>query len=120
MPYDPDCVFCDILRHDINEQIELAFDDSVVITPINPVVPGHKLLIPDTHVCDIADNPSVTANVMGDVSFYMRHMEWGDCNVITSRGASATQTIFHMHIHLIPRAEGDGLLLPWSKHERAS
>ncbi|MFI0712504.1 HIT domain-containing protein [Streptomyces inhibens] len=35
-------------------------------------------------------------------------------NVITSRGPSATQTIRHLHIHLVPRADGDGLLLPWT------
>jgi histidine triad (HIT) family protein len=40
--------------------------------------------------------------------------EMGPCNLITSKGREATQTVFHMHLHLVPRAENDGLLLPWS------
>lgn len=34
-------------------------------------------------------------------------------NLITSRGAAATQSVFHLHLHLVPRTEGDGLALPW-------
>ncbi len=49
----------------------------------------------------------------------MRHAaelaaEVGDCNVITSRGAAATQTVRHLHVHVVPRRQGDGILLPWT------
>ena len=40
-------------------------------------------------------------------------------NLITSIGAAATQTVFHLHVHVVPRHEGDGLLLPWSNQERS-
>jgi diadenosine tetraphosphate (Ap4A) HIT family hydrolase len=38
----------------------------------------------------------------------------GDCNLITSDGAAATQTVKHLHVHIVPRRDGDGLTLPWS------
>ena len=43
-----------------------------------------------------------------------RHHEPRDYNVITSAGRAATQTVMHLHFHLVPREPGDGLMLPWS------
>lgn len=39
-------------------------------------------------------------------------------NIITSRGSAATQTVYHLHLHVVPRREGDGLGLPWTDRQR--
>ncbi len=114
----PGCVFCDIIHNDSQNQVEAVIGNSVVITPLGPVTPEHKLVIPRIHISDITVNPSITAGVMGAAAVYLQRMGWGACNVITSRGRAATQTVFHMHVHLIPRSVGDGLVLPWTEQNQ--
>lgn len=90
----------------------------VAFRPLNPVVPGHTLIVPTRHVEDFADDPDVTAKVMRFAAEYVASDEWGDSahvNLITSRGVDATQSVFHFHVHLVPRWPDDGLKLPWSK-----
>lgn len=108
------CPFCRVAASDPEGQIEAVVGDSIVITPLNPVVEGHKLVIPVTHVESAAEDPGVTGWAMRDTAVYLQRAGVGDCNIITSVGAAATQTVRHLHIHVIPRAEGDGLQLPWT------
>jgi diadenosine tetraphosphate (Ap4A) HIT family hydrolase len=116
-----DCVFCQIAGPDPRGQVEWRGHDSVVITPLSPVVPGHRLVIPRIHVRDAFENPNVFARTMRDAARYV----YDDietfpeaCNIITSVGEAATQTVFHLHVHLVPRAYGDGLHLPWTGQKR--
>lgn len=106
------CVFCTIIDHDRHQQIERRYHSSVLITPLNPVVEGHKLLIPIEHTRNATESPMVFGQVMYDAALYAA--EIGDCNIITSVGAVATQTVFHLHVHVVPRHLGDGLTLPWT------
>ena len=108
-----DCVFCD---HSNIRGIESLGDGVFVFTPLNPVVPTHKVFISDVHSTDASDNIDEFAKVARAVALYARG-EFDSYNIITSRGSAATQTVFHMHVHLVPRADGDGLQLPWSSHE---
>jgi histidine triad (HIT) family protein len=62
------------------------------------------------HVADVGHDPYVSAATMKRAA-QLAATQW--CNVITSRGRVATQSVFHLHLHLVPRAEGDGLALPW-------
>ncbi len=82
------------------------------IEPLNPVTPGHRIIIPSEHVEDFTDNPEVTAYVMAYAAKAARKM--GHVNLITSCGRLATQSVYHLHVHLVPRVEGDGLHLPWT------
>lgn len=83
-----------------------------MIRPLNPIVDGHVLVLPVQYVRDAAEDPDVTAAVMRHVAA-MCHRE-RPMNIITSIGAAATQSVFHLHVHLVPRAFGDGLMLPWT------
>ncbi len=98
------CPFC--------QMFEGKETDIIAITPLNPVVPSHVLIIPREHISDFSANPQVFADVAEYASMYAKGR--GDYNLITSKGKSATQSVFHLHVHLVPREEGDGLALPWT------
>jgi histidine triad (HIT) family protein len=89
----------------------------VAFTPLDPVTPGHTLVVPVQHVEDVAADPwwsAMTMRAAAEVA------EWvGDCNVITSRGVAATQSVRHLHLHVVPRRAGDGLALPWTGQQQA-
>jgi len=103
------CPFCDrIAASDYDRLYKYA----VTFAPLNPVVPGHLLVVSLDHVADVAASPDVTAGTFRAAARLAA--ETGDCNVITSKGAAATQTVGHFHVHVVPRRLGDGLALPWS------
>jgi histidine triad (HIT) family protein len=88
-----------------------GWSDAVAFVPLNPVTRGHVLIASTAHVEDALADPVATAFVM------RRAAEWATapCNLITSVGAEATQTVRHLHIHVVPRSEADGLALPWTE-----
>jgi histidine triad (HIT) family protein len=113
-----DCPFCSIIAGEAPATFLADGTGSVAIEPLNPVTPGHFLVIPRTHVKDAYENPSVTATTMHDAAQWAHMFSWRDeryasVNLITSIGRPATQSVFHLHIHVVPRAENDGLALPW-------
>lgn len=79
---------------------------------------GHTLVIPRQHVQDFADDPYVSGETMRYAAELVRELNIGPCNIITSRGREATQSVFHLHLHIVPRAENDGLALPWYSGRR--
>jgi histidine triad (HIT) family protein len=110
-----DCVFCRIVTGHAPAEWVVDPDywpDVVAFTPLNPVTEGHVLVVPKVHVPDFAADPEVYAAVSRRAA---QLMQWSPrpMNVITSRGAEATQSVFHLHVHLVPRAKDDGLALPW-------
>jgi len=110
-----DCVFCRIVRGDAPATFVGAWIDTLAIVPLNPVTEGHILVIPRAHVTDALAAPEVTARVTARAA----HLARRPCNIITSCGAEATQTVFHLHVHIVPRREGDGLPLPWTPQRKA-
>lgn len=108
---DP-CVFCEIEAGNAPAQIVREWPRAFAIVPLNPVVEGHTLVIPRPHVTDFAERPSVSAVAMLCASELAAEMG-GPMNIITSKGREATQSVFHLHLHLVPRAGNDGLALPW-------
>lgn len=108
-----ECAFCDIAARKAPAKIVYETADTLIIVPHNPVVPGHVIAIPKIHARDAADRPDVTGYTMADVSRWALLMD-EPFNLITSCGSEATQSIFHLHIHYVPRHEGDGLSLPWT------
>lgn len=110
-PYN--CVFCEIIRLENAEGFTTYGATAVSFIPLKPRVPGHRLFVPTRHSRDFGEDPGHAA-----AAFYWAG-RWGaekneDFNLITSRGEYATQTVFHTHIHYLPRRKDDGLKLPWS------
>lgn len=108
-----DCVFCQIVAGQTPAVFEARHDDAVAIRPLNPVAPGHVLVLPTTHVPDMSADPAVSAATMRVAALVAADLMPADFNLITSKGRAATQSVFHLHLHLVPRAVGDGLALPW-------
>lgn len=112
-----DCVFCEIIRTEVAEGFVRYGETVVSFVPLNPVVLGHRLFVPVRHAKDFSDDPG-----FGAAAFYWAG-RWAeshhqDFNLITSGGVYATQTVFHTHIHYVPRKPDDGLKLPWTEQKR--
>lgn len=111
---NPVCAFCAIAAGAADADIVAERTDIMLIRPLNPVVEGHVIAIPRAHVGDAGTNPEITGDVFVDAAEYARR-NLSQFNLITSAGSDATQTVFHLHVHIVPRAPGDGLSLPWTE-----
>lgn len=107
------CVFCAIIAGAAPASVIEKWDDAIAFVPLNPVTGGHTLVAPLVHVADFAENPAVTAATAARAAELALAYPGLQCNLITSRGRAATQSVWHLHWHLVPRTENDGLALPW-------
>lgn len=107
------CPFCDYEGPVLYED-----EDVFIITPLEPVTPGHVLVIPWEHVQDATEKPPLTGLVMMAAAWWAKAetppRDGSGANIITSVGEAATQTVKHLHVHVVPRVRDDGLMLPWS------
>lgn len=109
------CVFCAIVAGNAPAQVVRRWDDAIAIVPLGPVVDGHLLVIPTTHVVDALQDPDVTAVAVRRAAEIAPH----PCNLIANVGQAATQSVFHLHWHIVPRKVDDGLALPWYSGRRS-
>lgn len=105
-----DCVFCQKVA---DSSVIPVTSNVVRFEPLNPVVPGHMLFIDKQHTTNAATNPRITGRVAKAAAEYAAGMKQA-CNIIINNGGDAGQTIFHLHVHVVPRRIGDGLKMPWS------
>jgi histidine triad (HIT) family protein len=106
-----DCPFCNRID---GGQYDYQDAHSVAFQPLNPVTPGHFLVVSRKHVIGALDAPHHAGRAVRLAAQLAVEMGLHACNMITSVGADATQTVFHLHVHVIPRRAGDGLALPWT------
>lgn len=104
-----ECPFCE--RRDNGDFEQLYAGVAMRFEPLNPVTDGHMLFMPIEHMEH--PHPDALATTMRHAGEYAAERS-EDYNLITSSGAAATQTVPHMHIHYVPRRQGDGLPLPWT------
>lgn len=112
------CVFChpELLDHPV--EVQSYYPITVMRTkPRDPVTDGHTLFFGYQHLEDAGHDPVVTGMIMREASGYARKMHQY-YNIITSAGEPATQSVWHLHIHVVPRREGDGLHLPWTGQKK--
>jgi histidine triad (HIT) family protein len=115
---DPDCLFCKIVAGEIPATIVAQDDRTVTFMDINPATRGHALVVPRTHTRDLLEiDPEDLAAVAQAAQRMARTAEAtldaDGINLINSCGAAAWQTVFHFHVHVIPRYADDPLRLPW-------
>lgn len=115
----PDCPFCEIVQLDDPDVREIYRDDHVVaFFPTEPAVLGHTLIVPREHIRDIWSLPEESAAQLARVVVRLagvigKAASSEGLNVIQSNGAVATQTVFHLHVHLVPRKTGDAMGPIW-------
>jgi histidine triad (HIT) family protein len=119
---DQDCIFCRIISGDIQGQIIEQDERTVAFMDINPATRGHALVVPRRHVRDLIEiEPSeLEATILAAKRLAAKmpdRLGADGVNLLNSCGRAAWQTVFHFHIHVIPRYQGDPLLLPWTPRE---
>jgi histidine triad (HIT) family protein len=116
---DPDCPFCEIVHRDDPDAREIYRDESVVaFFPTEPATLGHTLLIPRNHVPQIWDLEDDVAGRMATATLAIasairRAVVPQGMNIIQSNGKAASQSVFHLHVHIVPRWEGDAIGEIW-------
>ena len=113
-----DCLFCGIVAGDVPGQIVDSDENTIAFMDINPATRGHALVVPRNHSKDLMEiSDEDLANTMIAARRLAQRMrdvlEPAGFNVLNSCGSAAWQTIFHFHVHVIPRYEDDPLKLPW-------
>lgn len=112
------CAFCAIAAGEAPAVIVREWPDALAVRPRSGGVnAGHVFVLPRVHVEDAGTDPEVTAAVMRRAAELMAELP--AANMITSKGREATQSVFHLHVHVVPRQGGDGLPLPWTPQQAA-
>jgi histidine triad (HIT) family protein len=115
---DPDCIFCKIIASELPGQIVEEDERTIAFMDINPATRGHLLVIPRAHARNLLeispeDLGATIATAQRMAQRVNQRLEPAGINLINSCGSAAWQTVFHFHVHVIPRYEDDPLKLPW-------
>jgi histidine triad (HIT) family protein len=119
MASDPDCIFCKIVAGELPATIVDEGDRAIAFMDIQPASRGHVLVIPRAHATDVheidpQDLEAVVVMAKGIAARQRANLGADGVNLLNSSGAAAWQTVFHFHMHVIARYEGDPLRLPWT------
>ena len=115
---DPDCIFCKILTRELPATIVDEDERTIAFMDIAPATRGHALVIPRAHAPDLlsvgTEDLCAVAVATRRLAARARERLGADgINLLNSCGAAAWQTVFHFHVHVIPRYHDDPLRLPW-------
>ena len=116
------CLFCRIVAGAIPSTQVGENDRAIAFMDIAPATPGHLLVIPRAHSTDLRETApeDLTAVTLLAQSLIGRVIERLDgatgANLLSCIGPDAWQTVFHTHLHVIPRYPDDPMVLPWQPH----
>lgn len=118
MPAGTDCLFCKIIAGDLPGTMVDSDELTVSFMDINPVTRGHALVVPRTHSRDLheigsEDLVAVTRAAQRLAARARDALGADGVNLLNFCGRAAWQTVFHFHMHMIPRYDGDPLRLQW-------
>lgn len=119
---DTNCIFCKIANGEIPSKTLYEDEDFRIILDLGPASKGHALILPKNHYANLYELPEETA---GEVMKLAKRMaaqmtERLGCegfNLVQNNGELAGQTVFHFHMHLIPRYREDGQKIGWKPQE---
>ena len=114
---DPSCVFCRIVAGEAPAHAVYEDERTLAFMDINPATDGHTLVVSKRHVRDLWSLPEEEGTAVWRsarrVALALREgLRPDGLNILQSNGSAALQTVFHYHVHLIPRYEGDGIHVP--------
>ena len=115
---DPDCPFCKIVAGEIPATKVHEDDRTVAFMDISPATRGHLLVVPREHAADVhaisdEDLCAVARTAKRMAGLIAERLGADGVNVIQNTGRAAWQTVFHYHVHVVPRYADDPLELPW-------
>jgi histidine triad (HIT) family protein len=115
---DPDCLFCKIVAGELPAAKVDEDERTIAFMDINPATRGHALVIPREHFRDLHEVPRddlcATMAAAQRLAAHARdRLDADGVNLLNSCGRAAWQTVFHFHVHVIPRYDDDPLRLPW-------
>jgi histidine triad (HIT) family protein len=115
---DDDCIFCKIVAGELPAEKVAEDERTVAFMDINPATRGHLLVVPRKHARDLLEiEPDELAAVAQAAQRMARRavevLDADGVNLLNSCGAAGWQTVFHFHMHVIPRYDDDPLRLPW-------
>ncbi|MEA2202072.1 MAG: histidine triad family protein [Solirubrobacteraceae bacterium] len=115
---DPECIFCKIATGDMPATIVDEDERTIAFMDIAPATRGHALVIPRAHAPDLLsvgteDLQAVAVASQRLAARSRERLRADGINLLNSCGAAAWQTVFHFHVHVIPRYRDDPLRLPW-------
>ena len=116
---DANCIFCKIIGGEIPSNTIYEDDEFKVILDASPASKGHALILPKEHYADIYEIDEKTAgHAMQLAKKLAKHMtdvlKCDGFNIVQNNGECAGQTVFHFHMHLIPRYNGDSVGITWT------
>ena len=119
---DENCIFCKIANGEIPAATLYEDDDFRVILDLGPASKGHALILPKEHYANLYELPDELAAKVIILAKKMITKLTGvlGCdgyNLVQNNGSAAGQTVFHFHVHMIPRYEGDQVGLGWKMGE---
>ena len=118
---DDTCIFCRIAAGEIPSKTLYEDDEFRVILDLGPATKGHALILPKNHYRNLFELPKEQAEkaIVLAKKMALRMQEKLHCdglNLVQNNGETAGQTVFHLHIHLIPIYEGDNVRIKWAEH----
>ena len=119
---DCNCIFCKIANGEIPSTTLYEDEDFRVILDLGPATRGHALLLPKNHFANLFELDDETAQkailVAKKIAGKMKDALGADgFNLVQNNGEAAGQTVFHFHMHLIPRYENDNAGILWEPGE---
>src|SRR5581483_10771882 len=115
---ESDCIFCQIVAGEIPAQVVAQDERTLAFMDIAPATRGHTLVIPRRHSTDLLDTEpedleAVIVTAQAIARRVMERLGADGVNLLNSNRRAAWQTVFHLHVHVIPRYDEDPLKLPW-------
>ena len=118
---DDNCIFCKLANGEIPTATLYEDDDFRVILDAGPAAKGHALILPKEHYANLYElDDEVAAKVLPLAKKMITKLTdilgCDGYNLVQNNGEAAGQTVFHFHMHLIPRYEGDDVTVKWEGH----
>lgn len=116
------CIFCKIANGEIPSATLYEDEEFRVILDLNPAAKGHTLILPKKHAANLFELPDETAAkafiLAKKIASTLKDGLHADgVNVLQNNGEAAGQTVFHFHMHVIPRSQGDTVNMTWKPGE---
>ena len=113
-----DCIFCKIANGEIPSATLYEDEDFRVILDLGPASKGHAFILPKAHaanIYEISDDMAAKAMILAKkmATKMTEALKCDGFNIVQNNGEPAGQTVFHFHMHLIPRYEGDQVGITW-------